>query len=139
MQDGTFTTSGYAEETRTARGTVFASDCSTRKLLDRIGDKWSVLILLVLGDSEARFNELRRQIGGISQKMLSQTLQSLRRDGLITREVEPTTPVTVTYAITPLGRELLTALRMMIDWAETRLPEVEAAQRLHDGASQSLD
>ncbi|MBJ6987627.1 MULTISPECIES: helix-turn-helix domain-containing protein [unclassified Devosia] len=134
MQDGTFTPPGYPEGTRPARGRVFDSDCPTRKLLDRIGDKWSVLILLVLGDEDTRFNDLKRQIGGISQKMLSQTLQSLKRDGLITRAVEPTTPVTVTYSITPLGRELLAALRFMIDWAEVRLPDVEKAQRLHDAA-----
>jgi DNA-binding HxlR family transcriptional regulator len=134
MQDGTFTAPGYPDGTRTARGSVFASDCPTRKLLDRIGDKWSALILLVLGDEDTRFNDLKRQIGGISQKMLSQTLQSLKRDGLISRSVEPTTPVTVTYSITALGRELLTALRFMIDWAEIRLPDVEKAQRIHDEA-----
>lgn len=64
----------------------------------------------------------------------SQTLQSLKRDGLIARTVEPTTPVTVTYSITALGRELLTALRLIIEWAEIRLPEVEKAQRIHDAA-----
>ena len=132
MQDGTFTVPGYPDGTRPARGRVFASDCPTRKLLDRIGDKWSALILLVLGDEDTRFNELKRQIGGISQKMLSQTLQSLKRDGLIARHVEPTTPVTVTYSITALGRELLAALRFMIEWAEIRLPEVEKAQRIYD-------
>jgi DNA-binding HxlR family transcriptional regulator len=88
----------------------------------------------VLGDEDTRFNDLKRQIGGISQKMLSQTLQSLKRDGLIMRTVGPTTPITVTYSITPLGRELLAALRFMIEWAEVRLPEVEKAQRLHDQA-----
>jgi DNA-binding HxlR family transcriptional regulator len=134
MQDGTFAPPGYSDGTRTARGRVFESDCPTRKLLDRIGDKWSALILLVLGDEDTRFNDLKRQIGGISQKMLSQTLQSLKRDGLIMRTVEPTTPITVTYSITPLGRELLAALRFMIEWAEVRLPEVEKAQRIHDQA-----
>lgn len=134
MQDGTYTSPSYPHGTSPARGRVFASDCPTRKLLDRIGDKWSALILLVLGDEDTRFNDLKRQIGGISQKMLSQTLQSLKRDGLIKRAVEPTTPVTVTYSITALGRELLAALRFMIEWAEIRLPEVEAAQRIYDEA-----
>jgi DNA-binding HxlR family transcriptional regulator len=134
MQESTFTAPGYPDGTRTARGRVFASDCPTRKLLDRIGDKWSALILLVLGDEDTRFNDLKRQIGGISQKMLSQTLQSLKRDGLIERAVGATTPVTVTYSITALGRELLAALRFMIEWAENRLPEVEKAQRIHAAA-----
>jgi DNA-binding HxlR family transcriptional regulator len=79
-----------------------------------------------------RFNTLKRGIGGISQKMLSQTLRSLERDGLVTREVEPTMPVTVTYGITSLGRELLAALRFVIDWAETRIGDVAAAQDRHD-------
>lgn len=132
MQDGTFAIPGHLEETGGRRGDVLAEDCPTRQLLDRIGDKWSVLILLLLGDSDRRFNELRRRIGGISQKMLSQTLRSLERDGLVTRTVEPTMPVTVTYAITPLGRELLGALRLMIDWAEVRMPAVAEAQRRYD-------
>jgi DNA-binding HxlR family transcriptional regulator len=130
MQDGTFLIPGHSGET--ARGDVFAANCPTRKLLDRIGDKWSVLILLLLGDGAMRFNALKRRIHGISQKMLSQTLRSLERDGLVTRAVEPTVPVTVTYTITPLGRELLAALRLMIDWAETRMPEVAVAQDRYD-------
>jgi DNA-binding HxlR family transcriptional regulator len=132
MQDSTFTTPGYLHETGVERGNVFAGDCPTRQLLDRIGDKWSVLILLLLGDENMRFNGLKRRIGGVSQKMLSQTLRSLERDGLVTRKVEPTMPVTVTYSITPLGRELLAALRFLIDWAEIRMPDVVAAQRSHD-------
>ena len=134
MQDGTFSSPGYVAETGGARGNVFASDCPTRQLLDRIGDKWSVLILLLLGDADMRFNGLKRQIGGVSQKMLSQTLRSLERDGLVTRVVVPTKPVTVIYGIAPLGRELLAALRFMIDWAETRMPDVAAAQRSFDHA-----
>lgn len=128
MQDGTFSTSGYLHETGATRGNVYAGNCPTRQLLDRIGDKWSVLILLLLGAEDMRFNRLKRQVDGISQKMLSQTLRSLERDGLVTREVESTMPVTVTYGITPLGRELLAALRFMIDWAETRIEDVAAAQ-----------
>jgi DNA-binding HxlR family transcriptional regulator len=137
MQDGTFPAPGHLEETGvaaiSARGDVFAADCPTRKLLDRIGDKWSVLILLLLGDGDMRFSELKRRIRGVSQKMLSQTLRSLERDGLVTRRVEPTAPVTVTYGVTPLARELLAALRLMIDWAETRMPEVAEAQGRYDG------
>jgi len=139
MQDGTFPTSGYLHETGAPRGSVYASNCPTRQLLDRIGDKWSVLILLLLGDEDMRFNGLKRRIGGISQKMLSQTLRSLERDGLVTRVVVATMPVTVTYGITPLGRDLLAALRLMIDWAETRIEDVAAAQGRYDRANGSAN
>lgn len=144
MQDGTFPSLGHLEGTGpegglqagvaaiNARGDVFAADCPTRKLLDRVGDKWSVLILQLLGDVDMRFSELKRRIRGVSQKMLTQTLRSLERDGLVTRRVEATVPVTVTYGVTPLARELLAALRLMIDWAETRMPEVAAAQGRYD-------
>ncbi len=132
MQDGTFPTSGHLHETVGPHGNVYASNCPARQLLDRIGDKWSVLILLLLGAEDMRFNGLKRRIGGISQKMLSQTLRSLERDGLVTREVEATMPVTVTYGITLLGRDLLTALRFMIDWAETSIEKVVTAQDNYD-------
>ncbi|MDV3456256.1 helix-turn-helix domain-containing protein [Sphingomonas sp. HF-S4] len=116
------------------RGDVYAANCPTRKLLDRIADKWSVLILLLLSGEAMRFNALKRRVEGVSQKMLSQTLRSLERDGLVTRSVIATVPVTVTYAITPLGSGLIGSLRSMIDWAETHMGEVTAAQRTYDDA-----
>ena len=116
----------------TRRGDVYAANCPTRQLLDRIADKWSALILLLLSREDLRFNALKRRIEGVSQKMLSQTLRSLERDGLVSRSVEPTVPVTVTYAITPLGRGLISALSGMIEWAETCMIEVAAAQRAYD-------
>jgi len=133
MQEGTSTIDGLLEET-CARGDVYAADCPTRKLLDRVADKWSVLILLLLGQEAMRFNALRRRIDGISQKMLSQTLRSLERDGLVSRTAVATVPVTVTYAITPLGRGLIGSLQSMIDWAETHMEDVGAAQRVYDDA-----
>ncbi|WP_206239171.1 winged helix-turn-helix transcriptional regulator [Novosphingobium terrae] len=138
MQDGTFFSPGYPDETASLsgdalrRGNVFARDCPTRKLLDRIGDTWSVLILRLLGDGPQRFSVLKRAVDGISQKMLSQTLRSLERDGLVTRHAEPTVPVSVTYTLTPLGRELLDALGFLIDWAETRMGSVSANQQRYD-------
>ncbi|MFC4256142.1 winged helix-turn-helix transcriptional regulator [Croceibacterium xixiisoli] len=114
------------------RGDVFAANCPTRQLLDRIGDKWSVLILTLLGEETMRFNELKRRVDGVSQKMLSQTLRTLERDGLAFRTARPTVPVTVSYSITPLGRELLGAMQLLIDWAETRMADVSAAQRDYD-------
>ncbi|HBY43266.1 MULTISPECIES: winged helix-turn-helix transcriptional regulator [unclassified Brevundimonas] len=114
------------------RGNVYAADCPTRLLLDRIADKWTVLLLTTLADGPMRFNALKRRIEGVSQKMLSQTLRQIERDGLVTRTVEAAVPVSVTYAITPLGLELVRSLRPMIDWAETRMGEVAAAQSAYD-------
>ena len=136
MQDDTFMLPGHLEVID--RGNVYARDCPARKLLDRIGDKWSVLILLLLGDGELRFSVLKRRIDGISQKMISQTLRSLERDGLVLRRVEQSVPVSVSYAITPLARGLLTAMQGMIDWAETAMPMVEAAQRQFDDRLQRM-
>jgi len=132
MQEGTFKNDSHPGGTAFPRGDVYAADCPTRKLLDRIADKWSVLILLLLGQEAMRFNALKRRIEGVSQKMLSQTLRSLERDGLVSRTVVATVPVTVTYAITPLGRGLIGSLQSMIDWAETHMPDVAAAQRSYD-------
>lgn len=134
MQGGTISIPGHREVTveRAKRGDVYAANCPTRQLLDRIADKWSTLILLLLADEDMRFSALKRRIQGVSQKMLTQTLRSLERDGLVSRSVEPTVPVTVTYAITPLGRGLITALGGMIEWAETCMIEVSAAQRAYD-------
>ena len=111
---------------------VFAPNCPTRQMLDRIGDKWTVLIVQVLGEGPMRFNGLKRRIGGVSQKMLAQTLRHLERDGLVSRHVFPTTPVTVEYALTPLGRTLVGALTPLIAWSEGRIGEVEAARATFD-------
>jgi DNA-binding HxlR family transcriptional regulator len=111
---------------------AYSADCPTRQILDRVGDKWAVLILLLLRDETKRFNQLRRAIEGISQKMLSQVLKSLERDGLIRRRVIPTVPVTVEYSMTPLGATLAEAVDPLRDWAENNLKEVLAAQRRYD-------
>jgi len=113
-------------------GNVYAADCPTRQILDRVGDKWAVLILLLLRDDTRRFNQLRRAIEGISQKMLSQVLKSLERDGLIRRRVIATVPVTVEYSMTPLGTTLAAAVDPLRDWAEKNLKDVLAAQRRYD-------
>ncbi|KQN82283.1 hypothetical protein ASE90_11460 [Sphingomonas sp. Leaf67] len=132
MQEGTFSIPGTVPETGWRKGDVFAADCPTRLLLNRIGDKWSVLVLLLLSEQPGRFNELRRRIAGVSQKMLSQTLRMLERDGLVTRSVVATKPVGVTYAITPMGGELIDALRTLMMWSEQRIGAVLAAQRAFD-------
>lgn len=137
MQDGTLPIPGHLGDTAVRRGDVLDAACPTRQLLDRVGDKWSVLVLLRLDERDIRFNELKRRVGGVSQKMLSQTLRALERDGLVTRAVEPTVPVSVTYAATPLGRELMAALRGMIDWAEARIGQVASNQADYDRRSAS--
>jgi DNA-binding HxlR family transcriptional regulator len=134
MQEGTETSSGHPEETASGfwRGDVYAANCPTRLLLDRIADKWTVLLLTTLAAGPMRFNALKRRIDGVSQKMLSQTLRQIERDGLVTRTVEATVPVSVTYAITPLGLTLVEALKPMINWAETQMSEVALAQAGYD-------
>jgi DNA-binding HxlR family transcriptional regulator len=117
---------------------VYSTDCPTRLVLDRIADKWAVLVLGLLGNGPVRFNRLRRQIEGISQKMLSQTLKSLERDGLVSRKVTPTVPVTVEYSITPLGETLSATVDGLRIWAETHIEKVLVAQRQYDaGGAQS--
>ena len=114
---------------------VYARACPTRLVLDRIADKWAVLVLGLLADAPVRFNQLRRQIDGISQKMLSQTLKSLERDGLVHRKAIPTVPVTVEYSITPLGRTLAATVDALRIWAETHIDEVVVAQQRYDLAA----
>jgi DNA-binding HxlR family transcriptional regulator len=111
---------------------AYATQCPTRLVLDRIADKWAVLVLGLLADRPVRFNQLRRQIEGISQKMLSQTLKSLERDGLVLRKVTPTVPVTVEYSITPLGLTLSATVDGLRIWAETHIEKVLLAQQQYD-------
>ncbi|MFC4822613.1 winged helix-turn-helix transcriptional regulator [Dokdonella ginsengisoli] len=111
---------------------AYASGCPTRMVLDRIADKWTVLVLGLLGEHPWRFNALLRKIEGLSQKVLSQTLKRLERDGLVSRTAFATVPVTVEYAITPLGRTLAGALGALIQWSESNIESVQAAQREFD-------
>jgi DNA-binding HxlR family transcriptional regulator len=110
----------------------YAQDCPTRLVLDRIADKWTVLLLILLSRRSWRFNELRREIGGLTQKMASQTLKGLERDGLVKRKVTPTVPVTVEYSITPLGRTLSDTVDNLRIWAESHMPDVAKAQKQYD-------
>jgi DNA-binding HxlR family transcriptional regulator len=111
----------------------YAADCPTRRVLDFIGDKWSVLIIGLLEERPQRFSELQRSIHGISQKMLAQTLRNLERDGLVKREVYAEVPPRVTYELTPLGTTLCAPLAAIRAWAETHIDEVTHAQRRYDG------
>ncbi|MEV0354139.1 helix-turn-helix domain-containing protein [Nonomuraea sp. NPDC050680] len=125
---------------------AFVAACPSRKLLDRISDKWVTLILAALGSDGSqqfgadcageprsmRYSELSRLLAGVSQKMLTQTLRSLERDGLVTRTVTPTVPVTVTYELTDLGLSLHQLMRGLKSWAETHMDDVLANRETYD-------
>ena len=102
--------------------------CGSRRVLDRIADKWTALIIHVLSHGTQRSGELRRAISGISQKMLTQTLRSLEEDGLVERKVYPVIPPRVEYSLTPLGRTLTEPLAAICLWAEKHLGELEDAR-----------
>ena len=106
--------------------------CTVREALDRVGDKWSVHVIHLLGGGTRRFSELRRSIDGISQRMLTVTLRGLERDGLVTRTVYPVVPPRVDYALTPLGETLLETVCSLLTWAEEKRPEIDAARADYD-------
>lgn len=127
----TKTAASRREEARAAYD-AFLAACPTRKLLDRISDKWVSLVLVALADGPRRYNDVARAIAGVSQKMLTQTLRSLERDGLVTRTVTPAVPVRVDYELTPLGETLLPVMRSIKVWAEAHIEEVESARVAYD-------
>jgi DNA-binding HxlR family transcriptional regulator len=106
--------------------------CPVREVLDRIGDKWSVLVVSLLGDGPKRFSELRRSIDGISQRMLTLTLRGLERDGLVTRTVYPTVPPRVDYELTSLGRTLLVPIMALSAWADENRRKIQEARARFD-------
>lgn len=106
--------------------------CPIREVLDRVGDKWSVYVIHLLGQGTHRFSELKRNIVGISQRMLTVTLRGLERDGLVERTIYPEVPPRVEYALTPLGQSLLSTVCDLLAWAETHRDEVEAARVVYD-------
>ncbi|WP_329002406.1 helix-turn-helix transcriptional regulator [Kribbella sp. NBC_00709] len=111
---------------------AFLAACPARQLLDRISDKWVTLVLTALADGPQRYSDLSRRIAGVSQKMLTQTLRSLERDGLITRSVTPSVPVRVDYELTSLGHTLMPLIASIKTWAETHMPQVNAARSSYD-------
>jgi len=113
----------------------FLAACPTRTVLDSIADKWATLIIDLLGEGPRRFGALRRAIDGISQKMLTQTLRNLERDGLVARRVYPTTPPSVEYSLTPLGATLAAPIGELRRWAEANIEQVLAARTAFDARS----
>jgi DNA-binding HxlR family transcriptional regulator len=107
-------------------------DCPIREVLDRVGDKWSVLVVVLLGQRTHRFSELHRAIEGISQRMLTLTLRALVRDGLVARTVYASVPPRVDYELTDLGRTLLVPLAALREWADAHRDDIRAARERHD-------
>jgi DNA-binding HxlR family transcriptional regulator len=117
------------------RWNVLSAACPTRQVLGRVADKWTMLVISALTDEEVlRFSELRRRVEGVTQKVLTQTLRGLERDGLITRTVYPTVPVTVEYRLTTLGHSLAAAVSVIKTWAYEHIEEVERARDRFDQA-----
>lgn len=106
--------------------------CQAREVLDRVGDKWSLYVVHLLGEGTKRFSELQRHIDGITPRMLTVTLRSLERDGLVTRTVYPVIPPRVDYELTPVGRTLLDAVSPLVQWAQLHLADIERARTVYD-------
>src|ERR1700741_1534287 len=116
------------------------ANCHAREMLVRIGDKWSVYVIHLLGAAGTlRFNELRTQVAGISQRMLTVTLRGMERDGLVVRKVYPEVPPRVEYSLTRLGKTLRELVRGLVKWSEAHLEEVDAARAAYDARNRSAE
>ncbi|MFD4601018.1 winged helix-turn-helix transcriptional regulator [Streptomyces sp. NPDC058464] len=129
------TTAAQRREQARVEYDAFIRACPTNQLLDRISDKWVSLVVCALAPGPMRYSELARKIAGVSPKMLTQTLRSLERDGILARTVTPSVPVRVDYELTPLGLSLSLLVAGVKDWAETHIEEVHAARERYDGAA----
>jgi DNA-binding HxlR family transcriptional regulator len=119
-------------ETKEPAPNAFARDCSSRVVLDRIGDRWTVLVVVALADGRLRFSELRARIEGITPKVMTQTLRALERDGLIIREVFAEVPPRVEYELTDLGRDLLAPIDAVRIWAEQHASRIVQNRDVYD-------
>lgn len=122
----------YLMETFRFRGDAYDPNCPTRVVLDRVGDKWTVLVIGALAGGPLRFTVLRKAVGGVTAKVLTQTLRAIEHDGLVTRTVHAEVPPRVEYALTPLGHSLLEPVGALRGWAEEHLHEILAARSLRD-------
>lgn len=114
---------------------VFSSDCPSRPILDQIADKWSMMVMAVL-EEPTRFNEIKRRLEGVTQRVLTQTLRRLERNGMIVRRVLPTAPVGVEYSLTPLGESLREPFAHLYDWTIDNADEIRARQADYDGRAE---
>ena len=108
------------------------TSCRAREVLQRVGDKWSVYVIDLLGQGTMRFTEVHRAIDGITARMLTVTLRGLERDGIVTRTIHPVIPPRVEYALTPMGRTLLDTIGQLVTWADRHLDEIDAARAAYD-------
>ncbi len=113
---------------------VVRTDCPQRLILEHVTSRWGTLVLIALLERSYRFSELRRQVGGVSEKMLAQTLQTLERDGFVLRDAKPVIPPRVDYTLTPLGKEAATQVRTLAFWVESTVPTVLKARDAYDDA-----
>jgi DNA-binding HxlR family transcriptional regulator len=137
MKDGTSKSLGHTRDTDPvsyAPRVETTHACEIRDLLDRLADKWSLLVVELLGDGTRRFTQLRREIDGISQRMLTLTLRQLERDGLVRRTVHPVVPPRVDYELTPLGATLLDAIGPLVAWTRSHRDEIAVARADYDAA-----
>lgn len=126
------TTAAQRREQARIEYDAFIKGCPTNQLLDRLSDKWVSLVVAALSTGPMRYSDLSRRIAGVSPKMLTQTLRSLERDGILGREVTPSVPVRVDYELTPLGHSLALLLTAVKAWAETHIDEVRQAREQYD-------
>lgn len=135
MEDGTLSAPGITDVTaRPPLGHPRRDDpeCPVRTILDRVGDKWAASVVTHLGQGTTRFSVLKRQIDGISQRMLTETLRKLERDGVLTRRIYATVPPQVEYTLTPLGESLVPTIEALVQWALTNQAEIKAARVRYD-------
>ncbi|MFC9848492.1 winged helix-turn-helix transcriptional regulator [Streptomyces sp. NPDC060223] len=126
------TTAAQRREQARVEYDAFIKSCPTNQLLDRISDKWVSLVVCALTTGSMRYSDLARKIAGVSPKMLTQTLRSLERDGIVSRTVTPAVPVRVDYELTPLGANLSCLLAAVKDWAELHIEQVNKARAHYD-------
>ncbi|GAB3139720.1 winged helix-turn-helix transcriptional regulator [Microbispora hainanensis] len=123
-------------EPGTSTDIVYRADCPSRPILDQIADKWSMMVMAVLNEPR-RFNEIKRRLEGVTQRVLTQTLRRLERNGMIARRVLPTSPVGVEYSLTPLGESLREPFARLYDWTVDNADEIQRHQREYDRRVQS--
>jgi DNA-binding HxlR family transcriptional regulator len=138
MEDGTLKSQGYWADTDCADADDDPKQwdpregCEVRQILDRVADKWSLLVIALLDSRTLRFSELQREIDGISQRMLTVTLRQLERDGLVRRTVYPVVPPRVEYELTPLGATLLDTIQSLVTWTEEHQDAIASARAEYD-------
>ncbi|MDT0321788.1 winged helix-turn-helix transcriptional regulator [Streptomyces millisiae] len=134
MEEGTLKSPSHCKGTKddAVRQWDVREDCEVRQILDRVADKWSLLVVALLDQGSWRFTELRREIDGISQRMLTVTLRNLERDGLVRRTVHPVVPPRVDYELTPLGATLHDTIQALVRWTESHQEEIAAARAAYD-------